>query len=458
MMLCAIWATSCSQSSPGPGAGPATTSEAPEVQPPDGPAVPVTMAPHISVQFAIYSLPEPTHEPLAELDKLLQTEPTPFRRVDQTEREPESPCLAARIESDPKTEYAPPDMQSLQYFGRGLTREQAEALQDTKAVLILDFAYPAEGAWDSLRSALALTRSLAETTGGLIWDEATREVFSPEAWNERRLAPWKDGVPDISKHVAIHAYNDGDHVRVVTLGMEKFGLPDVVVEKFSWSLNRNMGHVVNLFIQAIAEGAPLSVPGNFDLDMRSIKNDQVREPQVTSLMPNATGVALLRLRTGTRDEGDPANRLIAIGFDRGAGPDIYAKQESVLAKAFGTVDALTMVKHNEAIEAASRAARRKLPDLRADFNAGLEPGEFIMLKAPFKTKDGGREFMWVEVMSWNGDRIKGLLKNEPEHVPELHAGQSVDIAEHDVFDFIRKRADGTSEGNETGKLIEKAAR
>ena len=45
----------------------------------------------------------------------------------------------------------------------------------------------------------------------------------------------------------MHAYNTGEYVRAITLGMTKVGLPDILIENVSWSLNRNLGHVMNLF-------------------------------------------------------------------------------------------------------------------------------------------------------------------------------------------------------------------
>jgi uncharacterized protein YegJ (DUF2314 family) len=63
--------------------------------------------------------------------------------------------------------------------------------------------------------------------------------------------------------------------------------------------------------------------------------------------------------------------------------------------------------------------------------------------------------MWVEVSSWNDNTIVGLLANEPEDVPDLHAGATVKVNQKDVFDYILNKADGSVEGNETSKEIEK---
>ena len=215
-----------------------------------------------------------------------------------------------------------------------------------------------------------------------------------------------------------------------------------------------MGHILNMFAQASAEGAVLTKPGEFDLDFRAIRNAEVREPQIRSLKPNATGIALLSLKKGTWEEGDPMNRLVEITFDRGVGPDIHAKQEQILAASFGWEDSVTPVKQDDELDQARRRARQKLSALRAKFKKGLAPGEFIQVKAPFKTPDDGKEWMWVEISSWNGDKITGLLKNEPFNIPSLHAGQMVEVSEAQIYDYIRRHADGTSEGNETGRIIE----
>lgn len=416
------------------------------------------MQEHISFQFAIYYLPEPQRDPLAALESLLKRNPAIFQRVDKIKHNEQVPTMAARLESDPQRKYAPPGRDLLHRFGYGLSRDEASALQQTKSVLILDWSYSKKYVWSGMRSALTLTESLARSTGGVIWDETTREIFSPDAWEKRRVSNWSEDVPDITKHTVIHAYKKGQGVRAITLGMEKFGLPDVVIDNFSWSLNRNMGIVISLFAQAMAEGARLNVPGTFDLQFKAIKNPKVREPQTTSLKSNATGVALLMLKTGTWETGDPRNRLIEITFERGEGPDIHARQSHILAQAFGWKDDVTPVRHDKALKAASQRARAKLPMLRTQFNKGLAPGEYILVKAPFGTPGQGQEWMWVEVTSWKGVKITGLLKNEPFHIADLHAGQIVHVMESDVFDYIRKHPDGTLDGNETGKLIKRQKR
>lgn len=121
----------------------------------------------------------------------------------------------------------------------------------------------------------------------------------------------------------------------------------------------------------------------------------------------------------------------------------------------GGSDANKHIEHTEELLAASREARTKLPELRKAFNAGLQPGEYIEVKAPFQTLNGGDEWMWVEVTVWKGDSIKGILDNDPEEVPYLHAGQVVEVKEKDVFDYLHHYPDKHTEGNTTGQVIDK---
>lgn len=290
---------------------------------------------------------------------------------------------------------------------------------------------------------------------GILWDETTREICSADAWDERRLVSWTEEIPDISRHIVIHAYQKDAGVRAITLGMHKFNLPDVVVDGFPWSLNRTIGHMINLLAQALAEGAEIGEGGQFDLDLRAIRNAPVRERQFETLKANAAGVAHLSLAEGVWEEGDPENRLVEIRFDRYEGPDVHARQVKMVEAMFGWEDSISYIQHDEELKHASQRARETLPALRAAFNSGLAPGEHILVKAPFEKPDGGNEWMWVEVTLWKGDQIKGILQNEPFNIPDLRSGQMVEVSQADVFDYIHRLADGTQEGNETAAIIQK---
>ncbi|OSC39513.1 DUF2314 domain-containing protein [Mycobacterium decipiens] len=394
----------------------------------------------IACTFAIYYLPLPLADPFAALDGLLANTFNGFRQADSLCGNETEPTVSAGITVDPRNEYPPPDPEFVELFNHGVSPQQTTALQATEAALVLNFSCPIEQAWDRLRAMQQLTGDLAAATGGLIWDAETREMFTPAAWKELRVDRWTGLTPDINDHTIIHAYEIDGQMRVITLGMGKFGLPDVVVNQVPRSVCSNVGHLVNVFCQAIADRPVVERPGEFDLDYRLFR-------------PDATGTAPLTVKVGTHQDGDPLNRLLEISFDRGPGQDVHARRHAILAAAFDCDTSIVPTTHSDALEAASRHARAKLPALRALFNEGLPPGEFVQVKAPFDGPDGTREWMWVDIITWNGDEITGSLANRPFNVPGLHPGQLVVVSQSRVFDYKHKRADGTIEGNESEKLI-----
>ncbi|HEY2517575.1 MAG TPA: hypothetical protein VGI39_42185 [Polyangiaceae bacterium] len=124
-------------------------------------------------------------------------------------------------------------------------------------------------------SALRLVGALARSTGGLPWDDATRQVFSLGRWQKRTDA-FENGVPVVAEHIRIDMYRDGELLRLVTLGMEKMGLPDVAVNQVASHDADSMGSLMNLLCQAIAERPTLDQAGALALAFDSIKSRAAR--------------------------------------------------------------------------------------------------------------------------------------------------------------------------------------
>lgn len=404
-------------------------------------------------QFAIYYLPTPTQDPVQVLARQLAATPRGLRLVKVLPESPAEGVLAVRVETDVREKYPAPSLSALQYFGRGVDKAQAQALQGSAQVLVMSFAHPRQDVFLGMRNACVLVEQLARETGGLIWDEETREIFTPDAWHQQRLMSWEAGIPDVSKHTTIHAYKSNDFIRAISLGMAKFGLPDTVLDDFPWSSSGSVSGLIHTFNQVMLEGARVGTTGQYDLRVQDVRHAAVRDRVKAGFQQHATGVALLRLRSGVWEEGDPLNRLIEIGADRYALKDAHAQQQKMLSSFWGWESQVTPVNHTAALERASQQAKARLPILKAAFRAGLQPGESIQLKAPFASSGGGKEWMWVEVIVWGEGRVSGILRNEPYNIPSLHAGQQVEIRQEDIFDYLHRLPDGSETGNETGRII-----
>jgi uncharacterized protein YegJ (DUF2314 family) len=418
------------------------------------------MAEVIRFEYAVYLTQGhlPAAQALKRCNRLVRTRYKGLTLVDKVPDQPaqiHDPLVSIRWEPEIQKNYAPPTIESLQYRGEGLSADQRRILQRSRDAIILEFAHPKEHVWSSLRAATELMEELARQTGGFIWDEETRQVFTPEEWHKKRLADWNGTVPALATQFTIDLYPNGEYARAVTLGMAKFGLPDLVVQEFPQSSSTQAQSLINLFAQSLAEGADLPATGKFKIDIRALKNDQLRNAELKSQNEHALGIACVFLKPGKPDEGDPKNRLLELSAGLYSGPDPQAKQDHMFYSLFGSEDVAHNVEHTRELLEESRRERAKLPALHKALNAGLQPGEYIDVKAPFPKSGGGDEWMWVEVTSWKGRTITGTLQSDPVYVQNLHGGQVVKVSEDDVFDYLRTYPDKHTEGNTTAKILER---
>lgn len=412
----------------------------------------------LGFSIGLYYLTVPSADPTQDARALAADKRFALRVVDKLDKTAQSQALLQTIYSSKvASDFAPPSIQSLHYFGRGLSREQAEALQKAPRALILTFAHPASQSVTGLRRAEQFVAELAKKGHAIIWDDETREAFTPEAWETSRLSAWDGDTPDVSKQIVIHAYKSGEATRAISLGMARFGLPDIVINDSTWSLNRPLGNTINAVGQQLVEAGAPNDGATMQLRLASIRHAAVRKRLTDSILSGGKGEGRLRLVEAAPEAGDPNNALAALSFDAYPGRDITERQINFVMAVFGAQpDEVAYVREGAALRAASERARAQLPALQQAFQRGLAPGEQLQVKAPFTTRDGSREWMWIEVTEWKGDRIKGMLRNEPRNVPGMKAGQMVEARQSELFDYLRVFPDGHTEGNETSKILRQA--
>jgi hypothetical protein len=77
------------------------------------------------------------------------------------------------------------------------------------------------------------------------------------------------------------------------------------------------------------------------------------------------------------------------------------------------------------LEAARKKAMVELAALAPRFTKGIPDRERLLVEAPFPNTHHQPEWMWVEVRSWHGDTLRGILVNQPLDVPSLRQGAAV---------------------------------
>lgn len=91
------------------------------------------------------------------------------------------------------------------------------------------------------------------------------------------------------------------------------------------------------------------------------------------------------------------------------------------------------------IAAARQKARETLPRFFAMHKEGVN-GAFT-LKFPL-TQNGKTEHIWMEFVQAKGDRIIGLLSNEPVEGDKYKMGDRMDVAKSDIEDWMVRTQDG----------------
>lgn len=406
----------------------------------------------IVFEFALYFSPKPSADPERELSRLL-TDRT--RRLDLSGA-PKSTEGIATVAPRwvPLSAYAPPSAESLGYFGLGVAPTEAPKLAAAERVFILVFATPRHGALVANHSACALLADLAQATEGRIWDEETRQLYSLERWRTDRLETWQGNLPDLTKHVTMHAYANPELVRIITLGMRKFGLPDLVVAEIPSRHTGPLGNFINAFMQRLVEGQRPQ-DQSMVLTLAEIRHPAVRARALMNPAKGAKGTAMISVRESPPEEGDPKNVLWLLDFPEAKLTGVTERALWGAAELFGSTDRIVGARKGDVEMAAARSrARAAFFAQEARFRAGLAFKEHLLVKAPFVSGDQ-TEYMWVEIVKWGARSVEGTLSSDPYYVKDLHAGSRVTVAFDDIYDYILYHSDGTQEGNESGKVLER---
>lgn len=356
---------------------------------------------------------------------------------------------------NPSRDFTPPDTDYLKHAGPDLTTAEKIKLQHAAGALSVVFFGTKENVIGKQKKILELVNTVSEGKHVIIADYNTIECFNTNSWRTKRVNNFYGEHKDVTGQITIHLYREDEFCRAVTLGMDKFCLPDISVKDISCNDQNSFGNLINAAVQTLFENPIISEDSSLHIDLLKIQNDSVKKYLTTDLKANAKKIATIKLKSVTPEEGDNVNTQFLIEFKNPTFSSPQEEQNAMLSGLFGADDAIVHTDHDAEILKVSEEARLRLPELQARFNKGLEPGYSLLIKAPFKTDNGGREWMWVEITKWKNESITGILQNDPFEIAKLKAGAIVKANQKDVFDYILYKPDGTYEGNETGKILEK---
>jgi len=362
-----------------------------------------------------------------------------------------------KLEVRTVSQLAPPPMQMLKAMGLGETEE--ERMRHATHVVMI-------GTYDALRyprfgliAAVAIARALAAHLGGVIFDPQCRKVLRIDTHNQE--LPKTAWIPVSTQIVIPHSVDSKGKGWMTTVGMEKYGLPNLELRQIPPNLGDAIAPIMSGIIQklvmiAMAErrrpagnSHDLIVGPDLEISTRDItlafgKTDDADEKEGTT-----------QIRIGYYPDKRGQERLLGV-----MPPDAFKDRPEewmyrMLDDLMGREDKVGHVaKDSEMMESAHLRSIAELPEVKRRFLAKLPVGSSLFIKHGFKTSKGDNEYMWIAVQTWTGDKISGILANDPIDVPGLRAGSPVQMSQSDAFDWMIAHHDGRMEGGYTTKAME----
>lgn len=388
-------------------------------------AAALPIVPDARFALALYCNPTCSEAVLDELDAAL----SPIRSADTFS---DHVAVPERIMGIGGTDFGIPDAEFVTAYGIDVDRP--EALAASQEVVLAWFAGPREQSIETFAVAHTAFAAAARSTGGWVEDLDTQMLFGAEAWASRdprgNLQNWFVVDED-------EAEADATTLRLVTRGLRRYGDFELVVEDVPAGSEADVGWALDaiaLTLHPLSE-VPESLAVNTD---------------------TARGTA--RFEVATPREDDPAEPLLRARFEgeiAAGGAPIIAAEPELPAPAALTVELVPAPPPPPApiapatLDEARAAVREALVTLESAWAAGFPAGDVLAVCVPFTTRSGGKEYLWVEVTRWQEGGLSGHLATEPNAVDALHKGDSLNVRQSDIFDYVYRRADGTKSGNLT---------
>lgn len=332
------------------------------------------------------------------------------------------------LERTTASDYILPPSSTLGVVGKSLTDEERASIPARGTVVVIRVHGKADREHAVARTAFATALALAESLHGLVYDESTRRIENVATF--ARSVP-RGPLTESAFHpsqIVVQLYRQPDgSARALTLGMERFGAPDLSLRGASWAYATALGHVANA---AAAKVAARAAAAPLVLGAGDFTETEVGEGRSVTL-----GVT-----KAERTEGDPDNVLVELApmGDRSWDTSLVGLFDRSAVIAFPAEDA--------ELERIAAKTRRALPTIlaRKARTAGT-----LFLKGPFHEDGGAVEWMWMETSACDARTCEGKLASQPARSSSLRAGDRVSLARDQVSDFQLRLPDGGTEGGES---------
>ncbi|MBN2433542.1 MAG: hypothetical protein JXQ27_18895 [Acidobacteria bacterium] len=289
----------------------------------------------------------------------------------------------------------------------------------------------------------AVTLAAAIRLNGYVFDENAKVIQTPAAYARDLFSPVTS---PLQAHVLLQHYPyEPGRFRIVTLGMAKFGAPEIEIRDYppdkALVFKRLVAAAARRLVRAGLAGEPF--PAGLELTAAELQ-PAAETPLGEELPPAADGLAVI-LREGRVEEGDPQSNVIRLAPPSTEPGDLAEWGRQISRFIFG-IDIESVVWQGD-LPSEAATAQATLPEIRQEFMTDPSAGGwYIRFRAP--TPDAGpAEILVGQLEQWTEDDLGVLLLSEPRLAAAAGAGTRLAVSEADVVDWIQVTPAGEVRGN-----------
>jgi hypothetical protein len=227
-----------------------------------------------------------------------------------------------------------PPRETMPTVARTVPEGERASLYEAKQVLVVHVQGEDGPDHMPLRASFGLTAALARELRGYVHDEATHRIDTAQAFAER-LPKVPVGTPFFvpeSLLVELHPLDEDDLAgpyRLLTLGMSRYGMPDLEMRGFHESDGGRLAAVVNAVASKLARGER---GPEVTVSLADVAAVARKKPEELTRAPEKAKEAKVRLSLSERMAADPDNDVYRIEAPGEGDEDAHA---ALLATLYG---------------------------------------------------------------------------------------------------------------------------
>lgn len=341
-----------------------------------------------------------------------------------------------------------PNVSYVKTFGFGFSDEDAVECASAGSLILLTFRSPAQNIFKKNLGMMWISYLLSKKFDGYIYDLESKELFTKKYFSNFNL---KENFKDLRIHILVqkYPYTPGSY-RIVTLGMAKFGCPDIEIKDFkttaSISLERLCYGICKKLIDIRKKKEqPLPFPKNLSLKVKEIFE---ATNQLNGKGKQLEQIVKISLKPGEYESGDSQKNIVRIYPPRNMSMEKWC--DDVSGKVAGFIIKRKYDVNEAFLKKVYEEAQKNLPQFE-NYYKNRNPKDSFFAKISIKCKNI-EELIWLKVIGKKGENYIGAAQGDAAGCNNITAGTILRFKPKSIRDWIVALKNGKVIGNFTAKL------